>query len=304
MIGHNILTSNPNAFRNSFAIPRKIQLAALRNLESVYAEAIAENKFSVLNAYKASWYYLLYVKLSAEYVFIIGGTFAVLASYGALNVTVANFGVASIIFWALMAPISITISAIISINLLPLHFLRGWNIWLLTGIAILIFSLFVSFLGRLIWVSYAGMSETNFLKIFIFVFGLYFLSRVFVLLLNESKLCFVEFKNRWLARDLELSIPVQIRGKLISLMAQDQMVQITTDRGQHLLRESLTKAIERIRNIDGLKVHRSHWVAKHAVRKLDQKNGRNLVVLSNGQQIPVSEKKVTIVKESLGNLDR
>ncbi|MCF6304771.1 MAG: LytTR family transcriptional regulator [Rhodobacteraceae bacterium] len=283
-------------------MPRKIQSIALRNLESIYAETIAANGFSVLNAYKASWYYLLYLKLSAEYVFVTGGIFAVLASYGALSITVADFGITSIIFWLAMAPVSIIVSAIINVNLLPLHFLRGWNIWLLTGIAILVFSLSISFLGRMIWVYSGGVSETAFLRIFIFVFGLYFLARVFLLLLNESKLCFFEFKNRWLARDLELSIPVLIRGKLISLMAQDQMVQITTDRGYYLLRESLTKAIERIQNTDGLKVHRSHWVAKHAMRKLDQKNGRNLVVLSNGQQIPVSEKKIADVKGFLSKI--
>ncbi len=232
-----------------------------------------------------------------EYLFIVCGIFAALAGYGALEITIANFGVASILFWLAMAPVSILSSGIIYMNLLPLYFLKGWNIWFLTGVFSLVFSIFISLLGWVIWASYAGKTDIDFFGVFLFVFGVHYVHRVLLLLRNESNLCFFKFKNRWLARDLELSIPVQLRGELISLRAQDQLVKITTNGGEHLLRESLTKAIERIQNIDGIKVHRSHWVAKHAIRRLVKRNGRNLVILSNGEQIPVSEKRLATVQD-------
>ncbi len=237
--------------------------------------------------------------MSVEYLFIISGIFIILASYGAFVITVANFGLASSVFWIFMAPISVFISTVVYVFLLPLYFIRGWNIWLVTAISVLIFSAIVSISSQFIWVSYTGDGQIHFFEVFGFVFGLYGLSHIFFNLINEPRLCFYKFKKCWQARALELSIPVQIRGELISIAAQNQMVKITTSRGYHIMRESLTNAIKRVHNTEGLKVHRSYWVAKPAIRKLDRQAGRNIIVLSNGQQIPVSDKKISDVKELL-----
>jgi len=298
----NITTFSQKPLGASIVLPKNLQYAVLRQLESIYAETIQANRFSVLNAYKASWLYILYLVLSVEYIFIVSGVFIVLAGYGALGITLANYGVASSLFWASMAPVSLAFSIIIAVNLLPLHFLKGWNIWVLTGISILVFSVFISIIGQSIWVSYAGQLKFGFLRNLGFVFGIYFVTRMFLLLINDSKLSFLEYKSRWQAHDLELSIPVQIRGKLISLSAQDQLVKITTDRGQHLIRESFTKAIRRIQKTEGIQVHRSHWVAKLAMRKIDQQSGRNAVLLANGQRIPVSESKVVVIRDLLNKI--
>jgi DNA-binding LytR/AlgR family response regulator len=47
-------------------------------------------------------------------------------------------------------------------------------------------------------------------------------------------------------------------------------------------------ALAELDGLAGLQVHRSHWVAGCAVVEMKKQNGRCVVVLQNGTEVPVS----------------
>ena len=92
-------------------------------------------------------------------------------------------------------------------------------------------------------------------------------------------------------------LPVEKRGVLISMMAQDHYVEITTEKGTHLHRMPMKAAIEMVKGEDGLQVHRSHWVAASALHALEESPSRIFATLRDGRKIPVSKSKVAEVRK-------
>jgi DNA-binding LytR/AlgR family response regulator len=59
-------------------------------------------------------------------------------------------------------------------------------------------------------------------------------------------------------------------------------------------------AVERMEGYTGVIVHRSHWVAAHAVLSVQKNGGRFFALLSNGNEVPVSRGRLTEVEQVLG----
>ena len=85
-------------------------------------------------------------------------------------------------------------------------------------------------------------------------------------------------------------LPVSKRGEIISLTSEDHYVRIDTDKGSETLLFRLSDAIEMCATISGIRVHRSHWVAKSHVVDYAKDKDRWFLVLSNGQSVPISRK--------------
>jgi len=47
-------------------------------------------------------------------------------------------------------------------------------------------------------------------------------------------------------------------------------------------------ALNEVEGIEGARVHRSHWVARSAVRRLLREDGKMTLDLTNGTRVPVS----------------
>ena len=89
-------------------------------------------------------------------------------------------------------------------------------------------------------------------------------------------------------------LPAHLGRDLLCLQMEDHFVRAHTARGSDLVLTPLKEAIAELRDIDGLQVHRSWWVARAAVRE-PVANGRNLFLrLSNGLEVPVS--RVSVAK--------
>lgn len=86
------------------------------------------------------------------------------------------------------------------------------------------------------------------------------------------------------------------RGELISLSVQDHYVEISTQNGQSLVLMRLSDAMKETGRAEGLQIHRSHWVALAAVRNVAKRDGKTLVQLSNGKELPVSRTFLSAVK--------
>jgi hypothetical protein len=91
-------------------------------------------------------------------------------------------------------------------------------------------------------------------------------------------------------------IPVGQRGRLSHMSMQDHYVDIRTDRGGSLVLMRLADAIAETDGVEGLQIHRSHWVAKNAVERVVRKNGRLFLKLRDGTLLPVSRSYVAAVR--------
>ncbi len=83
-------------------------------------------------------------------------------------------------------------------------------------------------------------------------------------------------------------VPEDMRVKLIRVSAQDHFVEIYTCRGKHRLRMRLRDAIVDLPDGMGVLVHRSHWVAVDQVKATLRRDGKLLVRLKDGNEVPVS----------------
>jgi LytTr DNA-binding domain len=91
-------------------------------------------------------------------------------------------------------------------------------------------------------------------------------------------------------------LPITVGRELVSLSMQDHYIDVRTSTGHALLLMRLSDAIKELEGIDGLQIHRSHWVAKAAVARLVPHGGRLQVELLDGRTLPVSRSFATAVK--------
>ncbi len=84
-------------------------------------------------------------------------------------------------------------------------------------------------------------------------------------------------------------LPCELAGDLISISVRDHYVDVQTDAGQASLLMRLSDAIAETGPIDGAQVHRSHWVAWHAVTGVQRKGTKTVLMLHNGTEVPVGK---------------
>ena len=84
-------------------------------------------------------------------------------------------------------------------------------------------------------------------------------------------------------------MPASLRGsELLAIEAEDHYLRLHTDRGSALVLMPLSEAVAMLEGMDGLRTHRSWWVARGAVVGSARGNGRARLTLKNGVQAPVS----------------
>ena len=88
-------------------------------------------------------------------------------------------------------------------------------------------------------------------------------------------------------------------GHILSLSAQDHYVEVVTDAGAELCLIRLADAIAEAEPETGLKIHRSHWVARSAIDALESSGGSTRVKLKDGRTLPVSLSRLSELREFL-----
>jgi hypothetical protein len=91
-------------------------------------------------------------------------------------------------------------------------------------------------------------------------------------------------------------LPAQAKGRLIALSAENHRVRVRTTTGETRLLLRLSDAIAEADGIAGLRVHRSRWVALDQVRAVGQRDGRTVLHLSDGAEVPVSRRGLTVLR--------
>mgnify|MGYP005989052455 CR=1 FL=1 len=93
-------------------------------------------------------------------------------------------------------------------------------------------------------------------------------------------------------------LPLAQRGPLIRLEAQDHYLNVVTGKGSALILMRLGDAAQELTGANGLLVHRSHWVALDAVTAHRREKGRDVLILSDGSEVPVSRTYRAAAKEA------
>lgn len=83
-------------------------------------------------------------------------------------------------------------------------------------------------------------------------------------------------------------LPFHLRGAVLCLQMEDHYVRIHTSRGSALVLMRLTDAIDELDGVEGLRVHRSWWVAADACRDIRRSARTTHITLTGGLAVPVS----------------
>lgn len=92
-------------------------------------------------------------------------------------------------------------------------------------------------------------------------------------------------------------IPARLAGgDLYALSAEDHYLRIHTSRGDDLILMRLGDAIGELHGIEGLRVHRSWWVARSGVDRVKRDGEKPILVLRNGTEAPIARANIRTLK--------
>ena len=84
-------------------------------------------------------------------------------------------------------------------------------------------------------------------------------------------------------------LPPKLRGgELWAVEAEDHYLRLHTSKGQDLVLMRLSDALAELAGIEGAQTHRSWWVARDAIERIERGDGRAVLTLKNGAKAPVS----------------
>jgi hypothetical protein len=112
---------------------------------------------------------------------------------------------------------------------------------------------------------------------------------------NYEKQFDSESKNEFLAKFSD-----KIGTDIIYLMSELHYIRVVTLKGEMLILHNLKDAISELPvDLIGIQTHRSFWVNLKYIEKIIKKKLQNVLMLSNGKSIPVSRRRLSLVKNFL-----
>lgn len=272
---------------------------AIFALELIYLRAIKKKRPSFADSMAATSKIIWAHMFLPEFYFLLFGITLLVFANGAFTEPGVDYGrmrPALLFSTSLLAGLLPLALAFVTT---PFHLLTGANLWLLTGIHIILTALIFSaiqpyFAGLFLDEGIAGF-QTLFLPMLIF----YTLAEFYMLSRLNSTLSFRRYQQRHQQSSIESMIPAHKSGAIISMSSQDHYVEIVTENGSHLERLTMKNAVELVPETAGLQVHRSHWVAYNAMQSLEKSADRHVVILRNGAKISVGKTKVAEVQAYL-----
>ena len=93
-------------------------------------------------------------------------------------------------------------------------------------------------------------------------------------------------------------LPPPLGRDLVYLRMADHYVEAFTTVGSTLVLMRFADAVAELEDADGLRVHRSYWVARGHVTGAVRRNGRTILSLTGGHEAPVSRGYLAAVREA------
>ncbi len=94
---------------------------------------------------------------------------------------------------------------------------------------------------------------------------------------------------------IEARLDPLVRAPLVRLQMRNHYVDVVTEAGMDSLLLRLADAIAETDGVEGLQVHRSHWVARSAISGLLRGRGKVALWMSDGAVVPVSRRHLGVV---------
>lgn len=91
-------------------------------------------------------------------------------------------------------------------------------------------------------------------------------------------------------------LPPHLGRDLVCLRMADHYVEAFTTEGSTLVLMRFGDAVAELEGADGLRIHRSYWVAKAHVTGTTRQNGRTILNLTGGHEAPVSRGYLSAVR--------
>lgn len=85
-------------------------------------------------------------------------------------------------------------------------------------------------------------------------------------------------------------LPEDFKGQVLRLSGDGHYVNVATTQGAFDVRIRFSDAVAEMDEVDGFWVHRSHWVAQAAIKQTCEERGRPVLILTNGDTVPVGAK--------------
>ena len=98
-------------------------------------------------------------------------------------------------------------------------------------------------------------------------------------------------------------LPPRLGTDIICMAMEDHYVRVHTALGSDLLLMPMARAVEDVAGVEGCRVHRSWWVARSAVLRIDGPARTMRLRLVNGMEVPVARRTVAMLR-GLGWLDQ
>lgn len=93
-------------------------------------------------------------------------------------------------------------------------------------------------------------------------------------------------------------LPTRLRADVLCLQMEDHYVRVHTTEGSELVLMGLGRAMAEVGESRGEQVHRSWWVARSAVRRVEKDGRTATLVLDNGLRVPVARNRVAMLRQA------
>lgn len=94
-------------------------------------------------------------------------------------------------------------------------------------------------------------------------------------------------------------LPVKFRtSTLHAITSEDHYLRVYTSMGDELILMRLADAVRELSDADGIQVHRSWWIARAGIAEEKKRDGRTLLILESGTEVPVSRSYRPKAKEA------
>lgn len=87
-------------------------------------------------------------------------------------------------------------------------------------------------------------------------------------------------------------IPAKLGRDLLAIETEDHYLRIHTKLGSDLILLRLSDALGELEGLEGAQVHRTFWVARHSVARVERDGRKASLFLANGLEVPVSRGRI------------
>jgi hypothetical protein len=94
-------------------------------------------------------------------------------------------------------------------------------------------------------------------------------------------------------------VPRELGADVVSLSAEQHYLHVATTKGRSLILFPISRAIDAVGRLEGMRIHRSHWVAMKHVTSISKEAKGLAVALTSGETLPVSRANRPAVRELL-----